>query len=100
MTRPDPTICLLLTSREELTMEAIKHALRALRKRHLLEEGAHAPAIIALSRPLVSQKNSADESTTTSKKSSTVDQSMKSNLDSIIPEGIRMAMDQARCNFY
>lgn len=42
-------------SREEITMEAIKHALRALRKRHLLEEGAHAPAIIALSRPLVSQ---------------------------------------------
>lgn len=36
-------------------MEAIKDALRALRKRHLLEEGAHAPAISALSRPILSQ---------------------------------------------
>lgn len=36
-------------------MEAIKDALRALRKRHLLEEGAHAPAISALSRPIISQ---------------------------------------------
>lgn len=36
-------------------MKAIKHAMRALRKRHLLEEGAHAPAFIALSKPLVSQ---------------------------------------------
>ncbi|GFS39867.1 transducin/WD40 repeat-like superfamily protein [Actinidia rufa] len=36
-------------------MNAIKHALKALRKRHLLEEGAHAPALIALSRPLASQ---------------------------------------------
>lgn len=34
---------------------AINHALKALRKRHLLEEGAHAPAIIALSRPFISQ---------------------------------------------
>ncbi|KAL2459504.1 Transducin/WD40 repeat-like superfamily protein [Forsythia ovata] len=42
-------------SQEEITMEAIKHALKALRKRHLLEEGAHAPAIIALSRPLATQ---------------------------------------------
>lgn len=42
-------------SQDEIAMEAIKHALRALRKRHLLEEGAHAPAFIALSRPLVSQ---------------------------------------------
>jgi hypothetical protein len=36
-------------------MEAINDALRALRKRHLLEEGAHAPAISALSKPLISQ---------------------------------------------
>lgn len=36
-------------------MEAIKHALRALRKRRLVEEGAHSPAFIALSRPIVSQ---------------------------------------------
>ncbi|XP_057787947.1 autophagy-related protein 16 isoform X2 [Salvia miltiorrhiza] len=36
-------------------MEAIKHALKALRKRHLVEEGAHSHAFIALSRPIVSQ---------------------------------------------
>ncbi|OVA20541.1 WD40 repeat [Macleaya cordata] len=36
-------------------MGAIKHALKALRKRHLLEEGAHAPAFVALSRPFASQ---------------------------------------------
>lgn len=36
-------------------MDAIKHALKALRKRHVLEEGAHSPAFIALSRPLVAQ---------------------------------------------
>lgn len=36
-------------------MEAIKDALRALRKRHLLEEGAHGPAISALSKPMISQ---------------------------------------------
>ncbi|XP_030494346.1 autophagy-related protein 16 [Cannabis sativa] len=42
-------------SREEIAKEAIKHALKALRKRHLVEEGAHAPAFIALSKPLVSQ---------------------------------------------
>ncbi|XP_002511279.2 autophagy-related protein 16 isoform X2 [Ricinus communis] len=41
--------------REEVARKAIKHALKALRKRHLLEEGAHAPAIIALSRPIISQ---------------------------------------------
>ncbi|KAG9441463.1 hypothetical protein H6P81_017317 [Aristolochia fimbriata] len=34
---------------------AIKHALKALRKRHLLEEGAHGPVFAALARPLASQ---------------------------------------------
>ncbi|XP_057972097.1 autophagy-related protein 16 [Malania oleifera] len=42
-------------SQDDLAREAIRHALKALRKRHLLEEGAHGPAFIALSRPLVSQ---------------------------------------------
>ncbi|KAH1248864.1 Autophagy-related protein 16 [Glycine max] len=42
-------------SQEEIASEAIKHTLRALRKRHLLEEAAHAPAVLALSRPIVSQ---------------------------------------------
>ncbi|KAJ0104667.1 hypothetical protein Patl1_18196 [Pistacia atlantica] len=42
-------------SQEEIAKEAITHALKALRKRHLVEEGAHAPAIIALSRPIISQ---------------------------------------------
>lgn len=40
---------------EEGAIEAIKHAIKALRKRHLVEEGAHAPAIAAISRPLVYQ---------------------------------------------
>ncbi|KAK4753007.1 hypothetical protein SAY87_021805 [Trapa incisa] len=40
---------------EEAAKAAIKHALRALRKRHLLEEGAHAAALTALSRPFVAQ---------------------------------------------
>lgn len=40
---------------QEISKKAIKHALRALRNRHLVEEGAHAPAFIALSRPFVSQ---------------------------------------------
>ncbi|XP_075493406.1 autophagy-related protein 16-like [Primulina tabacum] len=40
---------------EEIAVEAIKHALRALKKRHLLEEGAHSPAFSALSRPILSQ---------------------------------------------
>ncbi|XP_042011347.1 autophagy-related protein 16-like [Salvia splendens] len=39
----------------DAAMDAIKHALKALRKRHLVEEGAHSPAFIALSRPIVSQ---------------------------------------------
>ncbi|EPS62240.1 hypothetical protein M569_12551, partial [Genlisea aurea] len=34
---------------------AIEDALKALKKRHLLEEGAHSPAFVALSRPIVSQ---------------------------------------------
>ncbi|KAJ4766242.1 Autophagy-related protein 16 [Rhynchospora pubera] len=34
---------------------AIKRALKALRKRHLVEEGAHAPAIDALSKPYATQ---------------------------------------------
>ncbi|XVF08792.1 hypothetical protein REPUB_Repub07fG0033500 [Reevesia pubescens] len=42
-------------SQEEVAREAIKHALKALKKRHLVEEGAHAPACIALSRPIISQ---------------------------------------------
>ncbi|XP_010250943.1 PREDICTED: autophagy-related protein 16-like [Nelumbo nucifera] len=42
-------------SPDEIAKEAIKHAVKALRKRHLLEEGAHAPAIIALSKPFASQ---------------------------------------------
>ncbi|XP_061351267.1 autophagy-related protein 16-like [Gastrolobium bilobum] len=42
-------------SKQEISNEAIKHALRALRKRHLNEEGAHAPAFAALSRPISSQ---------------------------------------------
>lgn len=45
----------LFRSQEEVAREAIKHALKALKKRHLLEEGAHAPAFIALSRPIISQ---------------------------------------------
>ncbi|GAB2213345.1 hypothetical protein Droror1_Dr00021374 [Drosera rotundifolia] len=40
---------------EDAAIEAIKHALKALRKRHLVEEAAHGPAIVALSRPLVYQ---------------------------------------------
>lgn len=40
---------------EEVAIEAIRHALKALRKRHLVEEGAHAPALAALNRPLVLQ---------------------------------------------
>ncbi|XWS37176.1 hypothetical protein CRYUN_Cryun19dG0020300 [Craigia yunnanensis] len=42
-------------SQEAVAREAIKHALKALKKRHLVEEGAHAPAYIALSRPIISQ---------------------------------------------
>ncbi|TYG42014.1 hypothetical protein ES288_D12G222800v1 [Gossypium darwinii] len=44
-----------LKSQEEVAKQAIKHALKALKKRHLVEEGAHAPAYIALSRPIISQ---------------------------------------------
>ncbi|XP_042472863.1 autophagy-related protein 16-like [Zingiber officinale] len=40
---------------EEIGKAAIRCAIQALRKRHLAEEGAHAPAINALSRPLVAQ---------------------------------------------
>ncbi|XP_021749649.1 autophagy-related protein 16-like isoform X1 [Chenopodium quinoa] len=40
---------------EEVAIDAIKHALKALRKRHLAEEGAHAPAITAIARPLIHQ---------------------------------------------
>ncbi|CAI0447471.1 unnamed protein product [Linum tenue] len=42
-------------SQEEIAREAIKHAMKALRKRHLMEEGAHSPAFVALSRPIISQ---------------------------------------------
>ncbi|KAM7471232.1 hypothetical protein LguiA_009415 [Lonicera macranthoides] len=41
-------------SQEEIAMGAIRHALKSLRKRHLLEEAAHAPAVTALSRPFAS----------------------------------------------
>ncbi|PKA57751.1 hypothetical protein AXF42_Ash015127 [Apostasia shenzhenica] len=43
-------------SSDEVARVAIKHALKSLHKRHLLEEGAHAPAIAALSRPYESQE--------------------------------------------
>ncbi|XP_057420801.1 autophagy-related protein 16-like [Lotus japonicus] len=46
------TVC---KSQEEIAQKAINHALKSLRKRHLLEEAAHAPAFLALSRPIVSQ---------------------------------------------
>ncbi|KAG6408853.1 hypothetical protein SASPL_131878 [Salvia splendens] len=46
---------LLSRAQGDAAMDAIKHALKALRKRHLVEEGAHSPAFIALSRPIVSQ---------------------------------------------
>ncbi|KAF8408343.1 hypothetical protein HHK36_007492 [Tetracentron sinense] len=42
-------------SADEIAKESIRNALKALRKRHLLEEGAHAPAFVALSRPFASQ---------------------------------------------
>lgn len=42
----------LCRSQEDIARKAIKHALKALRKRHLLEEGAHAPAYIALANPI------------------------------------------------
>ncbi|CAO2840509.1 unnamed protein product [Amaranthus hypochondriacus] len=43
------------SNEDEIAIAAIKHALKALRKRHLAEEAAHAPGIIAISRPLVYQ---------------------------------------------
>ncbi|KAB2053579.1 hypothetical protein ES319_A12G196800v1 [Gossypium barbadense] len=46
---------LIFRWQEEVAKQAIKHALKALKKRHLVEEGAHAPAYIALSRPIISQ---------------------------------------------
>ncbi|GFZ11974.1 transducin/WD40 repeat-like superfamily protein [Actinidia rufa] len=55
----------LFRSQDEIAMEAIKHALKALRKRHLIEEGAHGPAFIALSRPLVIQGSEWKEKTET-----------------------------------
>ncbi|KAM7276318.1 hypothetical protein ACFE04_018184 [Oxalis oulophora] len=42
-------------SSDVVAVAAIKHALKALRKRHLAEEGAHAPAFLALQRPFISQ---------------------------------------------
>lgn len=42
-------------SEDEITRKAIEHAVKALRNRHLVEEGAHAPAFIALQRPLANQ---------------------------------------------
>ncbi|KAG0461109.1 hypothetical protein HPP92_021406 [Vanilla planifolia] len=46
---------LQLRTTDEIGREAIRRAMKALRKRHLLEEGAHAPAIAALSRPFAAQ---------------------------------------------
>lgn len=46
---------LKMLNEEEVAIGAIKQALKALRKRHLVEEGAHAPAIAAISRPLIYQ---------------------------------------------
>lgn len=40
---------------DEIAMDAIKHAMKALRKRHLAEEGAHSPAFVAISRPILFQ---------------------------------------------
>ncbi|KAK1363215.1 autophagy-related protein 16 [Heracleum sosnowskyi] len=52
----NPTsIIVMLGVEEEVAIDAIKHALRALRNRHLVEEGAHGPAFVALSRPFISQ---------------------------------------------
>lgn len=45
----------MIMSPNEIANNAIRHALRALRQRHLVEEGAHAPAFLALSRPIISQ---------------------------------------------
>nr|GEV27066.1 hypothetical protein [Tanacetum cinerariifolium] len=45
----------MMMSQEEIAIRAIKHAMKALRKRHLAEEGAHGPAIEALSKPIVTQ---------------------------------------------
>ncbi|CAM8977807.1 unnamed protein product [Rhodiola kirilowii] len=42
-------------SQEEIARAAIAHALKALRKRHLAEEVAHGPAILALSKPFINQ---------------------------------------------
>ncbi|PWA77675.1 WD40 domain-containing protein [Artemisia annua] len=38
---------------DETAIKAIKHAIRALRKRHMAEEGAHAPAFAAISKPVM-----------------------------------------------
>ncbi|XP_039133993.1 autophagy-related protein 16 [Dioscorea cayenensis subsp. rotundata] len=40
---------------EEIGRAAIKRAIKALRRRHLLEEGAHSAAILALSKPFAAQ---------------------------------------------
>ncbi|KAI3759448.1 hypothetical protein L6452_07278 [Arctium lappa] len=44
-----------MMAEDEIAIKAIKHAMRALRKRHLAEEGAHAPAFTAISKPIASQ---------------------------------------------
>ncbi|GKF71926.1 hypothetical protein Tco_0208040, partial [Tanacetum coccineum] len=38
---------------DETAIKAIKHAIRALRKRHMAEEGTHAPAFAAISKPVM-----------------------------------------------
>ncbi|CAO2824728.1 unnamed protein product [Amaranthus hypochondriacus] len=45
----------LKANEEGVAIAAIQHALKALRKRHLAEEAVHAPAITAISRPLIYQ---------------------------------------------
>ncbi|KAG4921260.1 hypothetical protein JHK84_050131 [Glycine max] len=51
---PEPAMAKACKSQEEIASEATKHDLKALKKRHLLEEAAHAPVVLALSRPIVS----------------------------------------------
>eukprot|EP00256_Glycine_max_P070627 XP_025985222.1 pentatricopeptide repeat-containing protein At4g02750-like [Glycine max] len=50
---PEPAMAKACKSHEEILSGATKHGLKALQKCHLLEEAAHAPAILALSRPIV-----------------------------------------------
>nr|XP_009415077.1 PREDICTED: autophagy-related protein 16-like [Musa acuminata subsp. malaccensis] len=71
-------------SSEEIGTAAIKRAIVALRKRHLLEEGAHAPAINALSRPLVAQVNAMYEDMMQQLKVSSIEQLARQQVDGIV----------------